>query len=234
MNSEQDVVEADWDRFASLDRLINHWQQPGWQHGKRAYYWYLTFGDSPSLRKLAMDCQTEIAAPYLDPINLDELHMTLDRIGFEADLNDNDICSIESAAESACKSIESFTLAAGPLAGSSGAIRFSTTPWEPILRVREALRQAIAAKVPRVEFETGTFNPHIGIAYCNSDIPAEPVIKAVRPMRKMPKATVSVERVSLVLLERRECSWRWTTRRSFPLAQSRSNQQSTRPPTATH
>ena len=218
MNTEQDVINSDWERFASLSQLINHWQRPGWEPGKRVYFWYLTFGDNIELRDITLDCQAKLAAPYLDAIDPADLHMTLDPIALETDLNDEDVRLVESCAEIVCGSIPPFKIAVGPLAGSSGAVRFTTTPWEPIVYLQGALRKAVRNTIPQIEFDTGSFNPHIGIAYCNSAMPAKELIQSVHSVRDLPRVTVSVDSGSLVLLERLDRSWKWTTKRSFRLA----------------
>ncbi|MDT3439045.1 MULTISPECIES: 2'-5' RNA ligase family protein [unclassified Pseudofrankia] len=65
----------------------------------------------------------------------------------------------------------------GPLAGSSGAVRFTVTPWEPLVELRAAVDKVTAAcGLPAVEQR---FRPHVGIAYCNRDLPAEPIIRRV-------------------------------------------------------
>jgi hypothetical protein len=73
-------AEAAAEPFRNIAMLRNHWSRPA---SPRAYYWYLTFADAPELHALTAQCQQAIAFPCYDPVPLENLHLTLDRIAFE-------------------------------------------------------------------------------------------------------------------------------------------------------
>lgn len=217
-STDNNTIARDWHLFNSLKHLTNHWERPGWEAGRRAYYWYLTFDGSTELQRLAARCQNTLAMPALDPVPLTELHMTIDRLGAEHEFEQSQIAAIGDAARSVCRDFPEIDLNIGPLAGSAGAIRFSATPQEPLFELRRLLRQAAISCVPNISFETDEFRPHVGIAYSNSNMPAEPIIRIVESLRHISRAPVSVSQASLVLLERPGRTWRWTLAETVPLA----------------
>ncbi len=211
-------TEADWIAFSSLERIKSHWDRPGWWPGRRAYYWYLTFAEEPELHAIAAQCQAELEAPYLDRVPLTDLHMTIERVAFDEEINETELDQIASVAEEACRALSPFTLYVGPLAGSSGAISFSASPYETIARLRNTLVTATKTVLGEVSSPDGAhFRPHVGIAYCNDDVAAGPIINTVRSIRRMPIIEVDVGAVALVALKREQNSYRWIEKYTIPL-----------------
>lgn len=220
MTAEDTRVEAapdveDWRRFSSLSRMTNHWERPGWTDDRQAYYWYLTF-DSNELRQLAATCQQDLALPYLDPVPPLGLHMTLPKIAWADEVSLDEVQRVAEAASAGCSATRRFTLSVGPLSGSSGAVRFSVSPWDRVIALHRHLRGATASVLGRAGRED-EFRPHIGIAYCNSAVPAGPLIERVAALRTLPTVTVGVERVDLVLIRREARTYAWATVESLPL-----------------
>jgi 2'-5' RNA ligase len=216
VSTNNEIIAQDWHIFESLTCLTNHWDRPGWPAGRRAYFWYLTFSESAPLRSMAARCQDVLAAKTLDPIPLADLHMTIDPIGPEEEFTSSQISAIGRTARQACQSFPKIDLSIGPLAGSDGAIRFSATPQQPIFELRKLLRSAVTDCVPSTMFTTKEFRPHVGIAYSNSNMPAAPIIRMVKSLRNIPTVPLRVSEASLVLLERRERAWAWTTAERVP------------------
>lgn len=127
------------ERFRNLRWLRNHWSRP---IGPRAYYWYLTFEDSPELRSLARECQKAIAFPYYDLTPPYGLHLSLDRIAFDGDITLDQLGAIEAAAIRACREIPPFDITIDSLGGTPGAIGFTVSPAQPIRDLRDAFRAA--------------------------------------------------------------------------------------------
>jgi hypothetical protein len=66
------VISAhDWDAFARVDAMVNHWDRPGWTDTTRAYYWMLTFPDAQALISQARHCQQELRHLGFDEIDED-------------------------------------------------------------------------------------------------------------------------------------------------------------------
>jgi 2'-5' RNA ligase len=208
-----DPVADDWHRFAGLDRLENHWDRPGWTPGRRSYHWMLTFEDATELHVLADRCQRRLRLPALDPVPPDGLHLTLQRLAFTDQIGRADV---DRAVEQTCvrlTEVEPFSLAVGPLAGSSGAVRFSVLPWAPVVTIQGKIVEATTAVLGPAAVVTKPhgFRPHIGIAYCNSPTDAHSIIAAVRDLRELPSVRVAVRTVALVELRREERAYRWDT-----------------------
>jgi 2'-5' RNA ligase len=214
-----DEITEDWRSFAALDRLGNHWDRPGWTPGRRSYHWMLTFEDATGLHDLARRCQEQLRLPVLDPVPLDGLHLTLQRVAFTDQISAADLDAVTDTAIHQLAGHTPFTLTVGPIAGSPGAVRFSVRPWEPVVRLREALLDAITLVLGPAAVSTSAFRPHVGIAYCNQPTDAEPVISAVAPLRALPPAHVTIATASLVELRRDDRTYRWETVTQLRLAQ---------------
>lgn len=193
--------------------MQNHWDRPEWTPGREAYYWYLTW-DSQELRDLADRCQRSLTLPFLDPVPLDALHMTLPKVGWSDQVEPGALDELTSEAARRCAKLEPFILTVGPLAGSPGAVRFSATPWEPVL---ELSRHLVEASAGVDGIGSADFSPHVGIAYCNTVVPAQPLIETVRNLRRLPTIDVTVRAVDLVRLRREGSTYRWITLASIPL-----------------
>jgi 2'-5' RNA ligase len=193
--------------FGDLRWLGNHWARPA---GRRSYYWYLTFANSPQLRSVARQCQDAIRFPYYDQVPAGALHLTLERISFESDITADGLRSVTAAAVHACCDTPPFEITLGCLGGTRGAIGFSAFPSQPIRVLRETLRAATLSVYPDAPVGKSEFHPHVAIAYCNSDnIPAADAIAAVERVRTTARVTVTVEEAAVVLLERQSHSYAW-------------------------
>ena len=212
-----DVVNpAAQERFRDLRWLKNHWSRP---IGPRSYYWYLTFENSPELHSLARKCQEAIAFPYYDLMSTRDLHLTLDRIGFDGDITPVQLDAVEAAARLTCHEIPPFNITIGSLGGTRGAIGFDASPVQPIKHLRDSLRATTLSAYPGAPVKRSEFHPHITIAYANSDgIPAAPVIAVTEKLHAEACADVTIKEAALVLLERRPRSYAWQATTRIPLA----------------
>ncbi|WP_219461755.1 2'-5' RNA ligase family protein [Nonomuraea rhizosphaerae] len=195
------------ERFRTLRHLTNHWDRPA---TPRTYYWYLTFETSPQLRSLVERCRRAIPFPCHDFTPTNDLHLTLDRIAIEGDMTPDQLSSIEASATQACRDVSPFDISIGSLSGTPGALGFSATPGEPIRHLRDTLREATLSVHPEAPTKNSDLHPHVTIAYCNSaGIRAARVIATVENLRALPFVDVTVEKSSLVLLERCRRAYVW-------------------------
>jgi len=210
---DADPVVEDWDRFARLDRLTDHWDRPGWTPGRRSYHWMLTFEDAPELHALAARCQERLHLPGLDLVPADGLHLTLQRLAFTDQITQADLDAAIAETRRSLASFSAFMLTVGPLAGSPGAVRFSVQPWEPVVAVREAVLDIrdVVLGPSRAAVRPDGFRPHIGIAYSNGANDAQPIVSEVARLRRLPPTTARVDAVALVELRREGRSYRWDT-----------------------
>jgi len=204
------IIEHDWEAFSAVARMTDHWARPGWPDGGRVYYWMLTVADSPSLVSRARHCQSALAHLGMDPIPDDGLHVTMTRIGDTAHVPAAQIRHLAALAEQL--PLAPFQVRAHPLTGSRGAVRFTLSPWTPLVRLHAALSDlGLQAGVPG-GLPTSAFRPHLGIQYSNRDQPAEPVIESVASLRSLEPVLLDITSVDLVEL-RRTCrpqrAYRW-------------------------
>ncbi|MFE7114470.1 2'-5' RNA ligase family protein [Streptomyces sp. NPDC057654] len=209
------ITEHDWRAFSSVGRMTDHWARPGWDLGRRSYYWMLTFPQSPRLLGRVRHCRSALEHLGMDPVPDDGLHITVARIGGADEVTPADLRRLVRLVSA--MPLSAFQVFAHPLAGSRGAIRFSLAPWTPLIRLHAALTTgARSTPVPGGK-PTASYRPHLGLAYNNIDRPAAPVIDAVEPLRSLPPVPLDVTHVALVELRREGPTYQWNTLRSVPL-----------------
>lgn len=216
MNDVDAILAADWNAFRGLERMTDHWARPGWGAQERTYYWMLTFPAATSLIREARMCQEHLAQHRLDPVPEDGLHLTMNRIGSPHDIPAR---TVNKLARQATRLVGvPFALQAHPMAGSPGAIRFSVSPWSPLIELHAALREAARrTDIPSQGRPTSLFRPHLGILYCPGEQPAAPLIRSVAALRQRQPISVQVKSVELVALRREARTYRWDVLHSVPL-----------------
>lgn len=198
--------------YRALARLVNHWDRTGWSPGRRSYHWMICLGQSDALRELATECQAALCdISTLDMVPLENLHLTMQRVGFTDEVPAAQLDPIAAAARRRLAVIPPTALRVGPLAGSAGAVRYSAGPHAPVRYIRQALRQALAEVRGEhvVPVRTTEFVPHVSIAYNNTPTEAAPVIDLVASLRSIPPVTVTLSSVELVELRRERRSYVW-------------------------
>ncbi|WP_251096644.1 2'-5' RNA ligase family protein [Streptomyces sp. Caat 7-52] len=193
----------------------DHWDRPGWTDGKRTYYWMLAFSRATDLLGLAEHCQKALRHLGMDPVPSDGLHVTMLRVGPTDQVSMDQVQQLLALAQDLRS--RAFRLLAHPLAGSRGAIRFSLTPWRPVIHLHAALTDAGERVGIPGGRPTSAFRPHLGIAYNNRARPAAPVVDAVEQLRSRPPAVLDLTTVELVELRRQDRAYRWRTAHSVPL-----------------
>lgn len=209
------IAAHDWAAFSALEEMTDHWARPGWSDGTRAYYWMLTFPDSPTLTALAMHCQEALAPLTLNPVPTDGLHITLARVGTPDTISPGKLRELAQSAQRVLPA--AFSLLALPLAGSKGAVRLSVAPRAPVIRLHAALLQAGAAVTIAPKKPTAAFRPHLSLAYNNRRRPAAPLIEAVTQLRSQSAVELHVGDVQLVELRRTGTQYQWDALKSLPL-----------------
>ncbi|EST26953.1 2'-5' RNA ligase family protein [Streptomyces roseochromogenus] len=215
-STDPGVISAhDWDAFAAVDQMVNHWDRPGWTSRTRAYYWMLTFPETLALIRQARHCQRELQDLDFDAVDEDGFHLTLGRIGLIHEIAPHRLKHLAAIAREHV--IHAFTLQAIPLTASRGAIRYSIAPWDPVLRLHATLAAAGSESGLPLDKPTASMRPHMGIAYCNRSMPARDVRAAIRPLRDLDPMHVDVHHVELVELRRERRAYRWQVVHSLSL-----------------
>ncbi len=214
VNQEEQVDLEDWEQFLQLDMLASHWwERPGWRPGRRYLTWYITFDADSQVTSYVQEFQRALPFPYLDPVPADGVHMTIQGVGFADEVTDADVAQIAEQAQARCADLAPVDLAIGPIAAYQGGTFLRATPWSPLTRLRDRLRQAIGTgrSDSQVPAEPLRFKPHISVAYCNRAVPATDLAQAVRHLRSRSPLQIKVHDVDLVLLRREGHAYRWET-----------------------
>lgn len=203
--------DQDWHRFRQLGQLGNHWQRPGWTDGRRSYHWLLTFEHASGLHKLAAECQEPFRDLHqFDLVRLESLHLTLERLAFTDELPAASLEAAVATVNQRCRDLAPVRLRIGWLAGSTGAIRFTALPLEPVVEIRDiVLAQAAHAHKNEPACIADGFWPHVSIAYSNTVQPTEPITATIEALRPLPPTEVLVTSLALVELRREERAYRW-------------------------
>lgn len=189
--------------------MEDHFTVKPWPDGFSAYYWYLTFEDA-DLISMAQHCQQSLSSFGLHPVPLSSLHMTLCRVGATDAIGDAAIEVVTANAAEALERVDSFEIEVGPLAGSSGAVRFSVTPWSSIWQLTTILRsQSENVAANPASKPLSHFRPHVGIGYSNRRQEITPIIEQVSQLRTVAPVPVAVKQVKLVRLWRSHNAYEW-------------------------
>ena len=206
--------------------MRNHWWwRPGWRVGRRAYTFHITFDETtvdgaPRLHRLAADYQSRLAGMSgLDLVPLKWLHLTMQNVGFTDEVSGAEIQAVVRAARDHCVNLAPFDLSFDSLEMRSEAIALRPSPPEPVARLRSSLRSAIAlvrGQIPEAPEHADGFEPHVSLAYSNADGPSDSFIERIAGVPGQ-RATVTVLAASLIILDRDERVYRWTTYETIPL-----------------
>jgi 2'-5' RNA ligase len=145
----------------------------------------------------------------LDPVPEELLHLTVYRVGGAAAITAEQLDDIADAAAKRLEAVEPLHLVIGPLAGSSGAIRYSVAPWDRLVGLREDLVSATRGVLGE-SLDRG-WRPHVSIAYNARARAAMPIIERVHELRNQPPAEATITEIGLVKLTRDGRVYRWTT-----------------------
>jgi 2'-5' RNA ligase len=202
---ERPWADQEWTQFQQVQRMVNHWDRPGWTPGRRSYHWMVMLGHVQALADLATRCQERLRdLPNLDLVPTVSLHITMQRLAFTDEVSPDGAAAVVNDVRRRCVDFPAIPVEIGPLAGSPGAVRFSVGPPEPISRLRNLIRESIAevrgsTALPE---RASRFVPHVSIAYHNTPADAHPLIQRVASLRHLSTVTAVVRSVDLVELHR--------------------------------
>ncbi|MDG4768027.1 2'-5' RNA ligase family protein [Solwaraspora sp. WMMD406] len=202
---ERPWADQEWTQFQRVQRMVNHWDRPGWTPGRRSYHWMVMLGHVPALTAMATHCQEQLRdLPHLDLVPIASLHITMQRLAFTDEVSPDVAAAVVNEVRRRCADLPAVPIEIGPLAGSPGAVRFSVGPPEPVSRLRNLICGSIAevcgnAALPE---RASRFVPHVSIAYHNTTANAQPLIQRVASLRHLRPVTTVVQSVDLVELRR--------------------------------
>ena len=197
--------------------LSSHWWwRPGWVMGRRIYTMHLTMEDSPEVLALAERLRPTIdAAPSLEPVPPEWLHLTMNGIGFTDEVSPARLEDV-----------------AGPIfeaweAGGAHPLEFTgsflapagfmlTSPIPPWLAEANRIQRRSVERVlgPR---GWGDFEPHVTLAYANDRADLQEVATGLRTAIASEAPRISVRPVfTLMSLGRDREVYEWEVVRRSP------------------
>jgi 2'-5' RNA ligase len=212
------IREHDWQAFLAVTQLENHWDRAGWAPDRRSYHWFVTFDDEPALHDLARRCQQYLDLAHLDPVTAGGLHLTLGRIAFTDQIDRHQATAVAKRARQRCADVPPFDVEVGPLAGSTGAVRFTVAPWREVTELHRELMAATHDVLGALAVaDTESFRPHVTIAYVNSVIDPREVQRQVQQARQLSPVRTRVPAAHLVQLRRDDQAYCHEVIESVPL-----------------
>jgi 2'-5' RNA ligase len=219
---EQLSFERRWHEFNQLDRLREHWYwRPGWRPGRSFYTWHLTFDGQTDLHDLVRRVQSDLDLPGLDLVPVTGLHLTMQGLGFSDETDPADLDAIVSAVREQCTTIAPFPLQMGPVDPDSEGIGLLVSPWEPVIQLRDAVRDTIGTIWQTVPENPDGSRPHVTVAYSGSDAPTEDIRTRLAELRDLPPVPVTIGQVQLIELNRDHREYRWSVVATVGLADAR-------------
>jgi hypothetical protein len=143
----------------------------------------------------------------------------MQNVGFTDEVARYDVDAMVTVARDLCGQLAPFDLTFAQAEVRDEAIALRPSPAEPVSKLRETLRSAIASvlgKVSEAPEHAQGFEPHVSVAYSNREIPSEPYTGAVQRLETAP-ALVRLLAAKLIILERNERVYRWSTFGTVPL-----------------
>lgn len=200
------------------------WWRRGWRLGRCAYTFHVTFDHgeradgSDELRRLVGEYQRALAGvSTLDPIPLRWLHLTMQGVGFTDEVAEEDVRAILTAARRRCSPMKPFDLEFDRAVVTSEAILLFAEPSDPVRELRDAIRDAITGvRGADGLSEASSFHPHVSIAYSNAIAPTARLVEIIDAMEIRP-ARVTVGAASLIVLNRDDRMYTWSTYGTVPL-----------------
>ena len=201
-----------------MAEMADHWWwRPGWRHGRRMYYWHVTFPEAPEVQALAAAARERLAAlPGMDLVPEQWLHLTTQAVGFTDEVSDGDLAAIAGAARRRLARVAPLQVFIGPARVITEGIVCDVRPAGSLTPARDALRGAIGdvwgpARVPgRSEWW-----PHVSLGYASAAGPAGPFEAALAGFAGVAPHTVSA--IQLVRLGRDHHLWEWDVCATVPL-----------------
>jgi 2'-5' RNA ligase len=203
-------------------RVQNHWWwRPGWRQGRHIYACHLIFDDQPRLRALVAKYQAATKAlPVLDPIPPQWLHITTQGIGFVDEICADEAKDIRLGIADRLAKIDQPHVTFQHPTIRAEAVYLKARPAEPLYAIRRQIHHAAVDVVGsgRVKPlpESPDYEPHVSIAYVNSDAEAGPIAAAIEQVEAEP-VTVTFTKADFLEFHRDNRMYEWTSAAPMPL-----------------
>lgn len=195
-------------------QMTDHWWwRPGWSVGTRYLTWHLTLDGQDAVQEAVTAYQAALTGvTALDPVPVPGLHVTVTGLGDTDEVPEALRPAVVAAVAERLSSVPPFTAdLLRPVVGRE-AVVVPLRPQDRFDALRDAVRQGIADAWgrERVVGPDRGFAPHLSIAYAHDEADAAPVRAALDAVPAT-RATLAVDRIGLIELQRDEREYRWTT-----------------------
>lgn len=200
--------------------LRDHWQwRPEWSVDRPCLLWYLTFENQPRLWRLAEQLQDRLdGMEAVDPVPPPWLHLTLEDIAFMDEIAPAQVDELVEVAEAAVEGWSAPPLTLGPVAAWGSALVLLAGPGPALRDLRDRLRACTAVVVGSEKVRGPEhFVPHVSFGYVNRHCPRLPVLERLEDLADE-NVVVSVPRLTLAAVTRRNRHYQWIARASLDLS----------------
>lgn len=201
-----------WPRDESVD---HHWDwRPEWREDRPCLYWYVTFDQNAMADAVPHKAVEAVrSTPWLDPVPLEWLHLTLCDLGFVDEVPEQVVDrAIRSLAE--CEpSIELPALTLGPLTSMESAVVVVVEPLEELRGLQHQLRSLTEAALgPDKEVvHQETFWPHVSLGYVNRFVSGQEVRALTEGFDDL-RGDLPTGELVLAAVTRQRRHYQWTVR----------------------
>jgi 2'-5' RNA ligase len=192
------------------EQLTNRWarrRDPG--PGEQTLYWHVLMRDYPDVGDFAQEARDQLS-PF-DGLHMtppDCLHMTTLVAGPAQHFSWAQQEQTIQTASAQLSGVPPITVSLSKIIYHPEAIVFAVTPSAALTPLRSAAVEATRATGRDDSDQDGDWRPHVTLCYSTSNQPARPIIDALGTA--LPKKTVTVRRLSLVIQTGSELAWDWT------------------------
>lgn len=205
------------------DELRDHWWwRPGWHVGTRFYAFHLALDHAEPLHQLVARYQAELQ--HIDGLDLIPprwLHLTMQGLGFVHDVTPATRDAAVEAARTALTQLDPIRVHFHRPVIRPEAIALPPQPVQPLQHLRATIRNAIADSLgpDTAEISASRYQPHVSIAYANTDQPAAEVTTALGRVDTEP-VQIIIDAVPLIEMHRDNRMYEWQTLTVLPIGTS--------------
>lgn len=203
--------------------LSNHWYEiPDWPPGRELWSFYVTLAGQTDLHATVGHYQNILGAlPQLDMVPASSLHITIQGTRFVDEADPGEVIQVAEILERRLSTFEFPTLSTLSPTTDTDAIFLPVVPRNPFLELRNEIIRTVTAELGeehlyRLPEPKNGFDPHISIAYANSELDSREVFDLLRHTASA-RTEFHVHDLSLIKLKREQRRWLWTDERPIRL-----------------
>lgn len=188
----------------------NHWWwRDGWGIGTRYLTWHFVLNDQVALYQYTQRYR-EVLIKFgcFDFVPSHGLHLTTQGFGFEQDIPPALLAKVLDVLHTNLRGVSAFKATAFPPKLFPETVFSELKPRESFVQVRNLIRTTLSQTLEGFNNEESRFTPHVSIAYCNKEVPAEPIREALESLGDE-SLDMRISHVDLILLNRDNHEYAW-------------------------